>query len=163
MFTAILLSMAQVPPPVGWLDYCQRTRCTDEQPASSPASLKLSTLDQVQWEMGRIRRVSDRERYGVDEYWAVADKWGGDCEDIALAARARLLGMGWPSSSLRLATATTEQGEHHAVLTADIGERTYVLDSRHRRVFLIKELEALGYRFLSIQSRSGGGWVEVLP
>lgn len=121
-------------------------------------------LESVQASLWSIRRVDDRKAFGNSEYWQVASK-AGDCEDIALAARQRLLAAGWPPSAVRLATAWTETGDYHTVLTID-GVRdnvpsTYVLDSRFASVLSWQKLEKIGYRFHIRQASSGPNWVTI--
>ncbi len=65
-----------------------------------------------------------------------ADDWTpmaaeGDCDSYATAKFARLVSLGWPIASLRLATCFVETGEYHAVLLADLNGQTYVLDNRY--------------------------------
>ena len=51
--------------------------------------------------------------------WEIAYD-AGDCKDIALAKRKRLMELGWPPESLRMAIAFSERGEMHTVLTVDV-------------------------------------------
>ncbi len=73
------------------------------------------------------------------------DRWEpatlvGDCEDYALAKRARLIAAGWPEGALRLALCRTEIGEAHLVLTIDTEAGTFVLDNRRSTVLLWTKL-----------------------
>ena len=127
----------------------------------------LPMLDAVRWgQLESVNRAvntlpaaSDRARFGVDEFWELADGSGGDCEDKALAARAALLAQGWPAESLRLALAWTEAHELHAVLTIevenDFGRATYVLDSRFPWVLAWDALSRSGYTWLTRQAGDG--------
>lgn len=124
-------------------------------------------LDAARWEelvsVGRVTAdlptVSDRARFGRADYWRVADAQGGDCEDKALLARARLIAAGWPAEALRLALVRTETGDLHAVLTAEVDRdgrpSTYVLDSRFATVLPWDALTARGYRWVSRQGPDG--------
>ena len=47
--------------------------------------------------------VSDSAQYGIPEHWEPASG-RGDCEDYALAKRARLLAAGWPADRMALVT-----------------------------------------------------------
>lgn len=96
----------------------------------------------------------DKDQYGVDEYWAFPDSGYGDCEDYALAKRRALIALGWPPSSLLLATATTETGEHHAVLVARTTGGDFVLDNRYNSV---REWTTLPYRWDRIQNPAHSG------
>lgn len=153
-----------VMPPAGWMDFCGRNV---EDPSCKVVQLddaRWHRLQAIQASLRSVRRVDDQIALGRPEYWQVATK-AGDCEDIALAARQRLLGEGWPASAVRLATAWTEGGTYHTVLTVD-GVRkgasvTYVLDSRFAVVLSYQELEQLGYRFDMRQAARGPNWVSI--
>jgi predicted transglutaminase-like cysteine proteinase len=67
----------------------------------------------------------------VDEDWSPITEEGGDCDSYATEKYRRLVAAGWPKSALRLATCVTETGGYHAVLLADLGEETWVLDNRY--------------------------------
>lgn len=148
-----------VMPPAGWLDFCGRN-------ADDP-SCKVVNLDEARWHQLQAVHASLRSIKPVEdkvERWQVADK-AGDCEDIALAARAKLLSNGWPLSAVRLATAWTETGDYHTVVTID-GVRagspvTYVLDNRYAAVLSFQKLESLGYRFDRRQAARGPTWVAI--
>ncbi|WP_340317601.1 transglutaminase-like cysteine peptidase [Rhizorhabdus argentea] len=157
-------------PPYGWLRYCdghaEDVGC--RAGAEGPAYV---TLDGARWRqleavnaaLRRIRRVEDRSPAWRDD-WRVAEN-SGDCEDIALAGRMRLMAQGWPAAALRLATVWTEQRAYHAVLTIEAlrdGRRgTWVLDSRMGRVLPWQRLRSLGYRFATRQAAQSPGWVAV--
>lgn len=68
--------------------------------------------------VNRLPYRTDADRYGRAEWWAEIDAAGGDCEDFALAKRARLRALGWPAERLNLATCWLPSGEYHAVLLA---------------------------------------------
>lgn len=75
----------------------------------------------------------------------------GDCEDFALTKRQRLLGAGWPSGALRIATTRTESDSGHAVLVVTTSKGDLVLD---KRTNIVKPWFATGLRWLKIQSRT---------
>ncbi|WP_165799505.1 transglutaminase-like cysteine peptidase [Sphingomonas oleivorans] len=153
-------------PPRGWLDYCGRN-------AKDPSCLAVQ-FDKEHWQqllnvqasLRAIRRQDDSRNSGKADFWQVASKeQSADCEDIALAARKQLLDAGWPLSALRLATAWTERGEYHVVLTVDMmreGEKaTYILDNRFATVLSYQKLASLGYRFHTRQAARGPNWVVI--
>jgi predicted transglutaminase-like cysteine proteinase len=72
----------------------------------------------------------DMEGDVLGDIWRVAVT-KGDCEDIALAKRERLIAAGVPPRALRLAVARTPQGEGHAVLVVTTSQGDLVLDNRH--------------------------------
>jgi predicted transglutaminase-like cysteine proteinase len=152
-------------PPAGWLDFCKRNA---DDPYCRPLSLtsqRMNELGRVQRELSALARISDDTRVRDGDFWTVASTGGGDCEDFALAARARLMSMGWPPRSLRLAMAWTEKGVYHAVLTVDMAHKgrltTLVLDSRLDDVQGWDELTARGYRWDRRQAAGLPFWVTV--
>lgn len=72
----------------------------------------------------------DADLYGRVDFWDAATSQG-DCEDFALAKRAKLIEGGADPASLRLATCWTEAGDYHAVLIVTTDEGDYVLDNRY--------------------------------
>ncbi len=113
-----------------------------------PAS--WSQLEQVQHRLNEEVRYVAPPRF--TDFWEPARKTG-DCKQIALAKRERLMEMGWPPEALRMATVVDEKDELHAVLTVDVtmmnGLRgTYVLDNRFTEVQPWQELTHIGYSWL---------------
>ena len=67
----------------------------------------------------KIRSVSDREFYGVNDYWALAlndTSRFGDCEDSVLEKRRALKEKGFADEVLSIALVRTRWGQDHAVL-----------------------------------------------
>lgn len=124
---------------------------------------RWTQLNQLAAAMFEVPGVTDKARFGRHEYWQVADAAGGDCEDKALLARARLIAAGWPPETLRLALAWTEEREYHAVLTIDVtrsGARaTYVIDNRFPWAVAWDALSRHGYRW--DRRQQGTGWVRI--
>ena len=83
-----------------------------------------------------------------DDDWKIG-KGSGDCEDIALTKRKRLLAAGLPSGALRIATAFTAEGIGHAVLVVTTSKGDLVLDNRTN---IVKPWFATGLRWGKIQS-----------
>ena len=152
-------------PPAGWMDFCRRNSGDPSCQAVQLDTRRWRELQAVQASLRSVRRDSDERAYGKAEYWTVATAAVGDCEDIALAARAQLMQAGWPVSALRLATAWTERKEYHVVLTVDVARNgtpeTLVLDSRFAVVLSWDKLKQMGYRFTTRQAARGPQWVLV--
>lgn len=108
---------------------------------------------------GSTRYASDDELFGRKEFWTVA-QGTGDCEDYALAKRAALLEAGVDPAYLRLLSGWIASGEYHLVLVVRTEQGDYVLDARHPRPMRRQDLEAIGYRWHSIEE--GGRWFGVL-
>ncbi len=123
-------------------------------------------LEQVQTQVNRkVAYVTDMERFGVPDWWEPAvDR--GDCEDIALAKRKRLVEMGWPADLLRIAVVVDGRGELHAVLTVDATApsgrpATYVLDSHFEHVEPWSRMNAYGYTWLERSKPGSGRWTRL--
>jgi predicted transglutaminase-like cysteine proteinase len=120
-------------------------------------------LEQVQLKVdGKVTYQSDQSRFGVPDLWEPAGATG-DCEDMALAKRARLIALGWPADDLRIAVTLDETGQLHAVLTVDVvttkgAPATYVLDSRFLHVEPWKNLSEYGYTWLERAKPGSSAW-----
>jgi hypothetical protein len=123
-------------------------------------------LEQVQSHVNNtVRYMENGRQFGMADIWEVADR-EGDCKDIALAKRKRLMELGWPPESLRMALAYTETGEMHAVLTVDVstqeGRRgTYVLDNRFAHVEPWQVMSQFGYRWVERAGPSPYAWTYI--
>jgi predicted transglutaminase-like cysteine proteinase len=123
-------------PPYGFVSFCERepVECTatsnntDARLDATPE--RLSDLDVVNRTVNHeIEPATDKEIYGVTEYWTLP-KTRGDCEDYALLKRHRLIGRGWPSSALLMTVVRDEKNEGHAVLTVRTTLGDYILDNK---------------------------------
>jgi predicted transglutaminase-like cysteine proteinase len=76
-----------------------------------------------------IVQVNDEMDNGFADTWRVAVT-KGDCEDMALAKRERLIKAGVSPRALRIAVALTPWGEGHAVLVVRTSKGDVVLDNR---------------------------------
>ena len=123
-------------------------------------------LEQVQsYVNNKVRYTENASQFGLADVWEIADR-EGDCKDMALAKRKRLLELGWPPESLRMALAYTERGEMHAVLTVDVttqsGRRgTYVLDNRFDHVEPWQVVSEYGYRWVERAGPTQYAWTYI--
>jgi predicted transglutaminase-like cysteine proteinase len=131
-------------------------------------------LDQVHWAQlehvqlkidAKVVFQTDQRQFGQTDYWEPAGK-KGDCEDIALAKRARLMALGWPAEDLRIAVVLDENNQLHAVLTVDVVSvkgrpATYVLDSRFAHVEPWKRLSDYGYTWVERAKPGSAEWRRV--
>jgi len=117
-----------------YIDFCRRnpTECDMTGPevlafdTSVEQALRLVNKDVNKG----IVFALDQDQYGVEEYWDYPRTGKGDCEDIALEKRARLVRKGFPRSTLRLAIVVHwEHLSSHCILTVETTAGTYVLDS----------------------------------
>ena len=133
-------------PPKGYIEFCKEnpegcdysaTKGLANGLASGLASglvrlneKLINQLKDIQWEVNKtISYVSDQELYGKNEHWAYPVS-AGDCEDIVLEKRRRLIALGWPADALLPATAITKGGKGigHLVLVVTSTNGDYVLD-----------------------------------
>ncbi len=107
-----------------------------------------------------VHEVSDRNQYGVEEYWALPSGRGGDCEDFALMKKMVLMKQGVPASQLMIATVLDRHRAPHAVLVLRTGSGDLVLDNLRGQ---IRSWQDTGYSFLRIQDpKSPKVWHAVL-
>jgi predicted transglutaminase-like cysteine proteinase len=120
-------------------------------------------LEQVQMQVDqKVRYESDMQRFGVEDWWEPAtDK--GDCEDIVLAKRQKLMDLGWPADALRIAVVVDGHGDLHAVLTVDAQSVeakpvTYVLDNHFEHVEPWQVMGQYGYVWLERSKPGSTQW-----
>lgn len=122
------------PAPTAYLEFCA---------ANSGACAKAGA-EQVQWSHAlqslisdvhtavntEIRFITDQEDLGAEEVWRYPIHGWGDCEDIALEKRRRLLSFGLPSAAMSMAIVhhRTERFSH-ALLLLETTRGTFSLDS----------------------------------
>jgi len=155
---AILATLAAMPAHAqatsrGWENYCLRTRdCSAGEPVQHAGA--LSDLRRVNLQVNSRYRFRNET---IDDWYDVSEVGSGDCEDFALAKRARLIRLGWPRSNLPIAL-TTRGGAPHAVLLAWTNDRWYVLDQATNAVVPI---EASAYRDWYIEPARGRLWARL--
>lgn len=120
-------------PPDAYAEFCanQPDACNLAGAAVIDATdTAQAELERINAEANRqIARISDWEFNGLQDVWSFPFNCQGDCEDLALEKRRRLVAAGFPGASLTIATAMhrTEQFPH-AVLLAETSSGTWVLD-----------------------------------
>lgn len=137
------------PGPAGWVSYClgRPADCLEAvPPARVPWSGAIPDL------VAKVQREVNAAIEPVPEpasrdLWALAPR-AGDCEDFALTKREVLRAAGLPAGALRLATAYTERGEYHTVLTVQTERGAVVLDNRFAEV---RPLADLPYRWVMVE------------
>lgn len=99
------------------------------------------------------RSIRPRNDRGLDT-WSL-NVASGDCEDYVLAKRHKLIELGVPASSLRIAAVKTRSGQGHAILVVNTDQGKLVLDNMNSA---IRPLEATGYRVVHMQSANPASW-----
>jgi len=99
-----------------------------------------------------VRQRTDRESFGVDEYWqpsGTGKRATGDCEDIALQKQQELIAAGLPPDRLFLAVVFSGRLGLHTVLVVRGEDGDIVLDSA---TGAIRPWHKTGYSWLRVQS-----------
>jgi predicted transglutaminase-like cysteine proteinase len=106
---------------------------------------------------GRVKQVSDQQLYGVEEFWTrstTEQNARGDCEDLALEKRFKLVEAGFNPERLFFAVVYNRGVGLHTVLVARLEDGDFVLDSRTPYVNRWYETP---YSWVSIQSADRPG------
>lgn len=146
--------------PYGHVEYCTRNAsdCRNRSASSNLPSARMGVLNSVNLAVNRaIKPTSDRTAFGRKEYWTEKAR-SGDCEDFALAKRAKLMRRGYNSSQLLL-TMGYKGSEAHTVLVVRTRDGDYVLDNLSDDV---QPVQSARMSFRKIQSPGHGGrWLKI--
>lgn len=152
--------------PYGAADYCKAnpTEC-EKVNVAAPVHLDVDKIVLIVTVNDAINKkiepVTDKEHFGIDEYWTLPKDGKGDCEDIALLKAKVLEKEGIPASDLLMTVVLTRKGEGHAVLTVRTDAGDYILDNLSNNVVTWNKTP---YRFLKREANSHGGlWVDIDP
>lgn len=150
--------------PIGHYEFCRRyTSECDVKSVSAPpprvTEFGWQVINEVNQSVNReITPVTDEELYGQEEFWTYPET-AGDCEDIALLKRKRLLEKGFSASDLLMTVVRKPDGEGHAVLTVRTAQGDFILDNLDNEAKLWTKTP---YRFLKRQaSFNTGRWVTI--
>lgn len=146
--------------PFGHVAYCAalKSDCAKRKAAVKLPTISLAKLRSVNKAVNlSIKPVSDMDQFGTREKWVQSTK-AGDCEDYALAKRAKLSRMGIPKASLLLAVGRSA-GEAHTVLVVRTKDGDFVLNN------LKDEVTPIGFSTLGISKiqspTDGSDWLKV--
>jgi predicted transglutaminase-like cysteine proteinase len=103
-----------------------------------------------------ITAITDLEQWGVTDRWDYPDNGMGDCEDIQIEKRRRLVGMGYPARAMRMAVVVSQEGEGHAVLIVRSDRGDFVLDNR---VDAVLPWYRVRYHWVKREADDGESWV----
>jgi predicted transglutaminase-like cysteine proteinase len=149
--TSVPASGLNARPTRAWEEFCTRSPAECAVDPSEPRRIALdhdvwNTIvdinDQVNLE---IQPVPDNVHWGVEDRWDYPDDGMGDCEDIQLLKRRRLVQAGLPKRALRMAVVLDRAGAGHAVLLTYTDHGDFVLDNA---VGAILPWEETGYQFI---------------
>ena len=99
--------------------------------------------------------MSDKSLYDQEEYWTYPSEGFGDCEDIALEKRARLVKRGVPRAAMTMAIVQHKSAlMSHAVLLVETTSGTYILNGFTNNIILWNEAP---YNY-EMRERLDGTW-----
>jgi len=155
--------------PPGYVDFCRRNPVQCRRPYRSGSALDRIDLTPDRWVMlnavnsyinDLVSPETDEVLYGRTEHWTLPNS-AGDCEDYVLLKRRELIKRGWPESAMLITVVLDEKGDGHAVLTVRTAQGDFVLDNKHSRILLWRDVP---YTFIKRQSyRSPQLWVSLTP
>ena len=137
-------------PPAAFVQFCADypDQCVT---VGGPGAVEM---DARRWrELARVNAVVNAEiapqadPNGADA-WTLGVRTG-DCDDYAVEKRRRLIASGWPSASVLLAVARTQNGEGHLVVVVRTTGGEFVLDNLRMDV---PGVRAAGFTWASVQS-----------
>lgn len=149
-------------PTPAWIRFCEQVpnECTVN--AAEPATINL---DQDTWAAliqaneqvnGEILAVTDQDHWGEPDRWDYPDDGMGDCEDIQLLKRKRLVEKGLPRRAMRMTVVIDEEGEGHAVLMVRTDRGDLILDNKTDDVL---PWQQTGYSFVKGEGADTMVWV----
>jgi predicted transglutaminase-like cysteine proteinase len=151
-----------IAPVPGWFRFCQQR---PDECVVNPAEPATITLTSQAWETltrvnrqvnAAIRPMTDREHWGVEDIWGLADDGYGDCEDYQLVKRKRLVATGFPRRALRMTAVIDGDGEPHAVLMVRTDRGDFILDNKRNSILPWRRT---GYVYLQREGGTGAAWV----
>ncbi len=146
----------------GWIEFCARYR---DECAIDPSEPAIISLNPQTWRTivtvneavnSEIKVRTDREHWGVEDRWDLAEDGFGDCEDYQLLKRKRLVDAGFPRRALRMAVTVDEENAGHAVLMVRTDRGDLVLDNKHNRVL---SWHATGYVYVKREGHDSTAWI----
>jgi predicted transglutaminase-like cysteine proteinase len=152
----------QAGPTPAWIKFCQRLPRECGVDRSEPATITLNqqTWDSIVETNEQVNRtvlaVTDQDYWGVADRWDYPDDGMGDCEDIQLLKRRRLIEAGLPRRALRMTVVIDEQGAGHAVLMVRTDRGDLILDNTRDAVLPWQET---GYTFVKREGTESAAWV----
>lgn len=136
--------------PMAFVAFCMQyqNQCLDSHDGSKVVQLTESRLAEMRAVNRAVNaRIAPNPLKGGDG-WSLETR-AGNCNDYAVQKRDELSRLGYPASSLSLATVMTRAGQGHLVLTVRTDAGDYVLDNLQGNVL---PWTALNYSWLKRQS-----------
>ncbi len=125
----------QTQAPRGFLDFCKRypEDCMNPPAVYTPVLLTTRRMRELNTVNGDVNATVFFNSDYTDR-WDYPEDNIGDCEDIVIEKRRRLMDMGWPEETLLITIVRLKEGDFagrrtHAVLTARTAKGDYILDN----------------------------------
>lgn len=157
ILAALIMQVASVTLPYSWLEYCARSRdpgCVVE----TIRPLDLAYINKLIAETITTEPNTDP----LDPWEAFPASRRGDCDDHTVTARAALIALGVPASSMRieLGEVTEPDGRTvgHAVLVVTLDGLEWVMDRRTPDVLYPPTKRPYAWRPLARQSSASVVW-----
>jgi len=169
---AFITPKSKTSTPPGAANMCSQYRwaCSGKSSRQQDSNAILKLAKTVNNEVNRrIYQIDDIVQYGKEDHWTLPSTRGGDCEDLVLLKKKKLVEKGVASDSLLIATVLDLNRNSHAVLVLRTQQGDYVLDSLRSRVV---PWRSTGYTFLKMQNPKSlhhwnailaGGLIKDLP
>lgn len=137
--------------PLGAVDLCQKYpwACLSNRDTRYLTERQLHDAARINRDINRsVKEISDLKQYGVEEYWTLPTKRGGDCEDFVLLKKLELQKLGVSPNRLLIATVLDRKNEAHAVLVFRTDWGDFILDNLTSKIM---NWDQTKYSFLRIQ------------
>ena len=154
----------QARPPIGWVEFCNRTpdECVvdESQPEILPLTDELAVLlTSVNLTVNRaLIPVTDQNHWGLLDLWGYPTDGMGDCEDYQLLKRRMLAERGLSRRALLMTVVIDETNAGHAVLTVRTDHGDFILDNK---TDAIRPWRRTGYSFIKRAGQDGQAWVSL--
>lgn len=151
-------------PVPGWISFCKQRpeECAvrPNEPLAIPFTSQVwETLTRINRQVNvTIRPVPDRDHWGEEDRWDLAEDGYGDCEDYQLLKRKLLTTAGFPRRALRMTAVIDEEGNGHAVMMVRTDRGDFILDNKRDAILPWRQT---GYVYLQREGSTGSTWVSL--
>jgi predicted transglutaminase-like cysteine proteinase len=162
--TKTLVHTGKAEPLRAWVQLCREMPGECGVDVSEKAVIALTpavwqVLSLVNREVNdRIKAVSDRDHWGVEDRWNLPEDGAGDCEDIQLLKRKLLIEHGLPRRAMRMTVVLEEEGGGHAVMMVRTDRGDLILDNRRQSILPWTQT---GYVYIKAEGQDGMEWVSL--
>jgi predicted transglutaminase-like cysteine proteinase len=150
--------------PVGHYEFCRSHQSECTVTSSGKRRIRLTparwnALAAVNGDVNiEVAPATDEEIFGRPEVWTYPAGIG-DCEDLVLLKRHKLIELGWPVGTLLVTVVLRPNGEGHAVLTVLTDRGDLVLDNLEPRILVWNDTP---YQYVKRQSElDTGAWLAI--